>query len=248
MISKEDWQNAYRDALDEGRKRVGPPPAPEDVVALFEGRLEGEEADRVRERLAFYPDMVRAMTAEFPEAAEGVLSDAEIAEDLAKIRQRAGMAAPEKPEVVVPFRSPRRRIFAIAAGIVIVLAAGSLVMQKWLREPRSLMTMRIYPDTGRGPSPPAPAQLSSANDYVLQAVPALAAKHRAYRVELFDLTAQPPEKLWTRNDVEPRTDGTFAITLPTSDLEPGLYRAVLYGIDGTVERLGDYTLRLSAAP
>jgi hypothetical protein len=246
MISKEDWQNAYHDVLDDGRKRVGPPPAPEEVEALFEGRLEGAEADRVRERLAYYPEMVRAMTAEFPEAADDVLSDADVEADLANIRARVGIAVPVQPSTVVPLRTPKRRILAIAAGIVIALAAGSLVMQRWMREPRSIMTVRVYPRTERGSSPSAPAQLSKANDYVLQAVPAIAAKYREYRVELFDLTTEPAEKVWTTKDAELQADGTIAITLPTTDLDPGLYRAVLYGVNGMDKPLGEYRLRLSA--
>lgn len=245
MISKEDWQTAYRDALDDGRRRVDPP-APAEVEALFDGRLEGEEAERVRQRLAYYPEMARAMTTPFPESADAVLSESEIADDLAKIRERVGVPAPAPQEVVVPFRRPRRQFFAIAAGIVIALAIGSVIMQQWLREPRSVLTITIYPDATRGLSPPTPAQLSTENDYVLHAVPALAGTHREYRVELFDVTARPAEKVWTRDDVTPRSDGTLSITLPAGDLDPGLYRLVLYGVDGTDERLGTYTLRLSA--
>jgi len=89
-ITKDDWKRVYAQLLAEGRKRLGPPPTAEEVEALFEGRLSGKDADRVRELLAYYPEMARVWFTPFPseEEAAGILTPEELAEDISKIRRR----------------------------------------------------------------------------------------------------------------------------------------------------------------
>jgi hypothetical protein len=89
-ITKDDWKAAYALLLAEGRKRLGEPPTVKEVEALFEGRLSDEDADRVRELLSYYPEMARVMTQPWPteEEAAGILTPEELAEDIAKLRQR----------------------------------------------------------------------------------------------------------------------------------------------------------------
>jgi hypothetical protein len=112
MISKSDWETACDDLIAAGRKRHEPPTA-EEVEALFLGNLPEPEAARVREVLVYYPEMALAMTEPFPEDAEGVLTDAELTADLAKIKSRL-QPVPLPAPVVFPAR--RSRIpWAIAA-------------------------------------------------------------------------------------------------------------------------------------
>src|SRR5262249_33149361 len=89
MIRKEDWDAAYREQIAGGQKRVGPPPTFEQVEALSRGELPEPEAERVRETLSYYPDLLRVLTEPFPSVADAVLTDQEIEADLARIRERA---------------------------------------------------------------------------------------------------------------------------------------------------------------
>lgn len=62
MNTTDDWREARKEALEEGRRRVGPPPPVEEVEALLAGRLPEAEAREVRETLALSPELVRVMT------------------------------------------------------------------------------------------------------------------------------------------------------------------------------------------
>lgn len=245
MISKSDWQDAYRDLLEEGRKRVGPPPAVEDVEALLRGELSELEAQRVRELLTYYPEMARAMTAPFPTKADGVLTDAEREADFAKIRKRLSVAPPP----VVPFPS---RTFALAAGVVIAVAiAGFALVQRLQREPRPVERKILIADGdrgagSRGASAPSPITLSTASDYALKLVFRPMHAYREYSFELFYVDATPPRSMWKKDGVERQADGAYPIELSTEDLTPGRYELVLYGLDGEARRLATYTLRIDA--
>jgi hypothetical protein len=247
MISRDDWEAAYRHLIAVDRRRLGPPPTFEEVEALSRGELPEEEAERVRERLSCYPDLLRVLTEPFPANAEGVLTDDEIAADLAKIRERA-RHTPASPAPPVPFpeRRPAYRSLAIAAGIVIAVAIGIVSVRRTMSEPRSMMTQVLYPEAQRRGLPSQTAvPLSKKVDYMLQAVFSSRRQYGQYRMELLDVASVPPRRIWLRDDVTQRPDGTYVVRLSTDELEPGLYRLVLYGVDDTVEPLAEYTIRLS---
>src|SRR5215213_3969389 len=70
MAPKTDWETAYRDLIVRGRERVGEPPTPEELVAYSLGQLPEDRAARVRESLAYYPDLAKALSEEAAPAAE----------------------------------------------------------------------------------------------------------------------------------------------------------------------------------
>src|SRR5438045_1677156 len=109
MTTKADWQEAYRELISTGRKRVGEPPTAEQVQALFAGDLAEPEAERVRELLAYYPEMARAMVDPFPMDAVGVMSDAELATRREQLRRKVGLPAsePQRPVPIVAYRKRR---------------------------------------------------------------------------------------------------------------------------------------------
>jgi hypothetical protein len=95
MIKKSDWQATYRDLIAEGRTRLGEPPAEEEILAYFRGELAEKEAARVRELLAYYPELARALQGPpLPESYDGkpsdadFLSDEELARDWASLQAR----------------------------------------------------------------------------------------------------------------------------------------------------------------
>lgn len=229
MIDKSDLQNAQRDLLAARRAEVEPPSA-EDVEALFRGDLAEEEAERVRQALAYYPDMVRAMT------------DHQLAADLA--------AADAEPNVV-PFE--RRRFVAIAAGIVIALLAGGIYFgTRDTTAPRQLVVRVLDPDGVKGGTRGAPSQtpiaLSTGTDYLLKPLFQPARAYDEYRLELIDLGTSPPRLVWSRDGIRRESDGSFPAELREVPLEPGLHELVLYGVDGaTRDRLATYTIRFSPA-
>lgn len=246
MIGKNEWEAATRELIAKGRADAGPPPTFEQVEALSRGELSDEEAERVREVLSHYPDMLRILTEPFPTDAEGVLTEEELAADLASIRSRIGRA-PAKP-IPFPPRQSSARVFAFAAGFIVAIAIGSLAIWRFTSEPRSSQTKVIFADGirggTRGPLDQAPAQLFTTTDYNLQLVFRARGQTPEARLGLFDISAEAPKHVWSREQIQQQADGTYPVDLPTGDLEPGLYRLELFDL-GTNEPLATYTFRLS---
>jgi hypothetical protein len=233
MIRKTEWNDACRDVIAEGRKRIEPPTV-EDVEALYRGELSDDEADRVREQLAYYPEMAAAMT------------DEQLAADLAAAdAQESPVTAP------VPFPAQRRFPWlGIAASIIVVLALSGIYLKfRHQGSSRHVLTRVLDADgPSRGTRGPAgeqtPAQLSTEADYLLKPAFRPTRSFDEYRLELVDLGTSPPRLKWTRSGVQRAPDGTFPAELSTEDLEPGLYELVLYGVDGgRSDRLATYTIR-----
>lgn len=245
MISNEEWEQATRDLIAAGRANAGLPPTFEEAEALSRGELQEEEAERIRERLSYYPDLLAILAHPFPPDAEGVLTDEQLAADLAKIRQQIRRTA--EPPAAFPQRGISPRTMALAAGILIAIAIGSIAVWQSNIEPRTITTKVLFPDGGRGgargASEQPPAQLSTDTDYELElaGTPNLPG---AARIDLYDISGERPRLVWTREQVQPRHNGAFPLRLETDDLEPGLYRLVLEGERN--ERLAEYTLRLSS--
>ena len=235
MISKPEWKDAYRDLIAEGRKQIEPP-AVADVEALYRGDLSEDEADRVREQLAYYPDMAAAMT------------DEQLAADLAAADADE---SPVRPPVPFPERRRSLRFVAVAASIIAVLALGGIYLKfRDQGSSRHVLTRVLDADGpgGRGTRGPAgertPTQLSTDTDYLLKPAFRPARAYNEYRLELVDLGSSPPRLVWTRSGIQREPDGTFPAEVSTADLEPGLYELVLYGVDGEQsKRLATYTIR-----
>ena len=251
MNTTDDWRETRRELLEEGRRRVGPPPPVETVEALLRGELPEEEALRVREVLAYYPELVRVMTAEGSEdETAAALTDEQRAEDHAHLRQKLGLDAGIAARVVElpPRRRAGFRSFAIAAGVVLALAAGSFfVVQRWPRQQRAPKPKVLIADnarTVRGSSPPPPVILEPSTRYLLKPLYRPSHADREYRLELWSLGETPPRSVWRREGVRREVDGSFPTELSTDDLAPGEYRLVLYGIDGVAEPRATYTLRI----
>lgn len=249
MITKEQWDAIYREEIADGQKRLGPPPTFEEVEALSRGELSDAEAQRVRELLSYYPDLLRVFTEPLPANAEGVLTDEELASDLSRIRSRLrdGQVSVRK----TARKDPAWRMLAIAAGVVIAVTLGSIGVWRKTTQQRPLLTVFVYPEASRGIDARGlpgvtPARISTNADYVLNPVFESRRQYREYRIELLDLTTEPPKRLWLRDHVARQPDSTYPVRLSTKDLEPGLYRLVLYGVDEAVEELAEYTLRLKA--
>jgi hypothetical protein len=248
MIKKSDWQTAYSEILEEGRDRLGPPPTAEQIEALREGKLPEEEAQRVRELLAYYPEMVRAMTEPIPVETAGLVTDEEVAVGLAKLKERIRHeSAPVSDPLPLHRRRSRVRTLMRVAAVVVILAGGVLVY-KATRRLDGLPVMLSADGqlaASRG-SAQTPHQLSTETDYVLRPAFRPEREYRRYRLELFDLSADPPRSIETWRSVEPAPDGSFPVELSTKGFAEGRYQLVLYGVDEEPVRLATYTIRLTA--
>jgi hypothetical protein len=239
-MTKADWQQARRDLLEEGRKRVGPPPPVETVEALLRGELPQAEAERVRAVLAYYPELVRVMTANPIENDEPVLTESEKNTDLERLRQRLAFRSRRQPR-------SRSRTWALAAGVVIAVAiAGGVTMRTRIEPPRATATKILRADAERevrGAGGVPDSVLAPSTDYLLKPLYRPDREYGQYRFELLDLRAATSRSLWIRENIKHQVDGSFPIPVSTSELQPGRYELVLSG-DG--DRLATYTFRVES--
>jgi hypothetical protein len=242
MITKSDWQEAYGEILDDGRRRIEPP-SPEKIEELMEGKLPDEEAERVREALGYYPELLRVMTEPVPADPSSLVTDEEVAAGVARLRQRIQL---ESEPVRIRPRRPFPRILIPAAAVVILLTGGILVYQ---RMHRFEGTPVLLSADGELAAPSAggqtPHQLSTETDYLLQPAFLPDRQYAQYNLELLDLSGDAPPVVESWTDVRQDRDGSFPVPLSTKGFAEGRYLLVLYGLDEKPVRLATYTIRLS---
>ncbi|HEX8253078.1 MAG TPA: hypothetical protein VF846_08035 [Thermoanaerobaculia bacterium] len=242
MNTKSGWQTAYDKILDEGRKRI-PPPTVEQVEALGAGRLSEDEAEKVREALAYYPELLRVMTEPLPDDPGSVVTDEEIASGLAALKRR--IARERSPQ---PSRRRRvGRVLARAAVVAVVVGGGAVAYKVMNRHEGTAVILsadgQLSAVRGGGQTP---HQLSTGTDYVLRPAFRPDRPHDSYRLELFDISGGAPRSVETWSRVERAPDGSFPIEMSTKGYAEGRYQLVLYGVDESAVPLATYTIRLIA--
>jgi hypothetical protein len=242
MITKSDWQEAYREILDDGRARIEPPP-PEKIQELMDGKLPEDESERVREALAYYPELLRAMTVPVPENPSNFVTDEEVAAGLERLKERIQR---ESEPVHLRPRRPFRRILSWAAAIAILAGGGILAYDRMHRfEGAPVLLSADGELAAPGGSGQTPHQLATETEYLLQPAFLPDRQYAHYTLELIDLSGDAPRVVESWTDVEQQRDGSFPIPLSTKGFTEGRYQLVLYGVDGKPVRLATYTIRLS---
>ncbi|MEA2325399.1 MAG: hypothetical protein QOE68_358 [Thermoanaerobaculia bacterium] len=243
MITKSELSAANRALMAEDRLSNGDPPTAEEMLAYTRGELTPDAEARIRERLIAYPELLRTLTAPFPEGAEpdhpDYLSDHEFARHwkaLQKRRQR-------------PDRTPQywRAFGAIAAALAVVFGGLLWRAQTELKKPLAVWEQQdLYPDGQRGLGGQPNTLTAKGESYLL--VPPLPADLAVdkVRAEIVDV-ANPSRTVWSSKALPRTPDGSLVIVVPREFLKPGTYRLVVYGITGErQEPLRSFTLRVPA--
>lgn len=251
MVSDPDWKEAYQRLLADGRNRLGPPPTAEQVQALFAGELPEAEVEKVRELLAYYPEMARAMTDPFPLDVRDDSTAEQRAAEMARLRAAVGLPPAPPPTLPKPIpiaerRRPQRQL-AAAAVIVVLLALGGI--SAWIFSGGPSEDRILHADgqrsVSRGETEQTPIQLFTQTRYHFNFVFRPQRSYRAFQLDLIDLSGH---SLWSREGVERQGNGEFPVDFSTKRLSPGLYRFRLFGVDDKPELLATYTIRLSDRP
>ena len=244
--------------------------SPEGAAAFCEGTLPEDRAEAVREHVARCrecADLVldyRDFAVEDPEAAAAWERQREAAWAAVRGESRpepgpeaAGRELPHSSATGVwPGERTRRSaplVRWLAAGLAAAsLAAGGLGVFLWqarseLGRPNPARFVALEPEGSgglRGPGDAAPAAVPApprGRIAVLLAYPDTGALPR-YEVRIEPPAGAAPRVL----ELEPAPDGTLAFELG-ADPEPGVYRIVLYGMDGEERReLVRYIFRVTA--
>jgi hypothetical protein len=221
MNTKSNWQEA--------------PPTAEEMLAYMRGELSAADEEWVRERLIGYPELVRTLTAPFPEAAEpgdpDYLSDAEFASRWNR-----------NPGRVLQFWPA---FGAIAATLAVVFAALFVRERAELSRPRAASEYQaLLPDGQRG-SGDKPMTVTATGDSYLFVVAVIGQPaFDDFRLQIVD-AAKPEEPLWKSRTLRRGPNDTFTILVPRAFLKPGKYQVVLDGVSGArQERVATYTFRV----
>jgi hypothetical protein len=226
------------------RQRRIEPPTAEEMLAFTRGELTAEEAARIRERLIAHPELVRTLTAPFPEPAEpghpDYLSDDEFAERWAALQKRR--QRPEGGRVLQFWRA----FGAIAAALAVVFGTMLWRERMELRKPRAVWEqLDLYPDGRRGPGGES-NQLTAGGDSVLL-LPELGTDPSidSYRAEIVDAAVDPPRMVWKSDALHRSDNGSLVILVRRDFFKPGKYQLRVYGITGArQEPLSTYTIRV----
>jgi hypothetical protein len=206
MIRKPDLQSVVEEMNEEDRRRLGHPPAFEEVLAYTRGELSSEDEQRVRELLVCYPELARTLTEPFAGQEE------------------------EEGGRILRFRHVWT---AIAAALAIVFAglywqadSKARRLSHELAVPHVVSSEQLLLPDGRRGRETATTISTEGDSYLLVVTLINEARYPRYRLEIADGNAR---SIWSQAGLVPRDNDTFAIIVPRSFLPPGGYQVVLYG-------------------
>jgi hypothetical protein len=239
MITKSDWQAVHARLLAERRRGLGDPPTVEEMLAYANGELSKEYEERVRAALVSYPELLRALHADFDEDDGGE----QLPQEVLDRQWRGFSAAPAESGRVVQFW---RATAAIAAALALTFGALLWRAQSQLDEPRlsTWQTLYLEPEGGRRGDPITPKTFAATADLFLLNIALLDERHfDGYRIDIV-AAANAEKPVWSRSAARPEDD-TFTLVIPRKALPPDSYEAVVYGVDGKATRqIARYAFRV----
>ena len=246
MITKSDWQAVHAQLLSERRRRLGDPPTVEEMLAYSRGELSGEEEERVRALLVSYPELLRALNAEFTDddAQPGdpdYLPEELVARQWNAFQQRIGGRHDAGTSRVLQFW---RATAAIAAALAVVFGALLWRAQSPPDDPRLgvWQEQMLEPEGHRGGTAFVPTLSTNADVFLLALTLLDERQFPGYRVEIVAEGGTRP--VWSSPATRPEDD-TFTVIVPRTFLRPGTYNAVIHGVDGArSESLATYAFRV----
>ena len=243
MIPDRDWQAAYRDAVAEGRKRLGEPPTEAEFASWLSGDLSEARSERIEEFLACYPELARALAWREPATEEGLigdddyLSEADLRRDHELILSR-----------LAPFAArPSRTLLAVAAvAVVAFVVVCCLYVQSKADADRFRLELThrqleierfVLLPNGERSGEASAIDLASQADYLLLA-PALINQPSfpRYQVDIADPRSTTLQPIWSVTGLTKRDDQTVEIVVPRTLLAQGTYRITVSGIVPTGTR------------
>lgn len=252
-MNKSELQIIHERLVAERRRRVGPPPTDDELLAYVDGTLSAEDAARIRESLIAYPELARAIATPFPadDAHPGdtdYVSDEEIGRRWAELQTRLGHdPIPMQP----PINTWRRASMALAA-MLLVAVAGMIWQTVSLKQARSAPHVAsdeqlLVPDGQRGASE-VHATLTARGDWFFLLAPMInPPDFPAYRIDIIDIGSSTPRRLWSSPALRRPANDTFAIAVPRGFFKPGEYQVIAYGVNRSrQERLMSYSLHVAA--
>ncbi|HEY0158219.1 MAG TPA: hypothetical protein VGF28_13125 [Thermoanaerobaculia bacterium] len=248
MTNKSEWQEANRRLLEEQRRKLGDPPTAEEMLAYSRGELTGQEEERIRERLAAYPELARMYAAPVPDAPRpgdaDAVSDEEVLAGLEALQRRLGGSGTTATVHRGRFAFRHYIPTSIAAAVALVFFAAFVQAESRARHleragllPRILgEPQELEPGVTRGGA--AATMLRTDGDaYLLKPRLRTHVRHPHYSIELHDAQGTV---LWTNKTAQPGVDDAFQIAVPREFLRAGRrYQLRIFGLDGKTRSVAE---------
>jgi hypothetical protein len=269
---KPPLEPALRALAAQAERQLGEHPSPETLGAYHEGRLAGEERERLRDHLALCTDCAQLfldLTA-FPEVevpaglrspTEGDVDEAWQAMQarLGREKEQAAAALPMPSNVLplarpVPQPRPAYMTWALAASWLLVAGLSLWVFElrrenARLEEPAvnvAVAELSVEGEQVRGGERGSVRVSSIAGRTLFDADAAGLPRHSGYEVEILSGPGTG-HALWTGRELKRSRDDHFTLDLPPGFLSAGPYRLRLFGVDdGHREKLADYPFEIES--
>jgi hypothetical protein len=238
MERDERFWKALEQQAEEDRFGPDEQPAPDEVLAFVEGRLEGAEHERVADAIAASPsaarlarDLARFPTVEPDRGAEPAMTETEAAAAWRAIAGKLEIAseAPRLGTRQPPARSRTSAPWWVAAaaalaGIVVGVAGQRLAVYD---APQPNPEVRTLMPRGEGVTRGAEPRPLPGHSDSLVVVLAFAGplEPGGHGLALRDASGR---LLWFTRGLRRRADGTFTVTIPASYLGSGIYTLQLH--------------------
>lgn len=247
MITRSDIQAIHTLAVAERRNRLTNPPSDAELLAYMRDELPPAEADRVRELLLAYPELVRAMTEPFPQddiapGETGYVSDEEVERRLEQLQR----TLPGSGRRLLSFRP--RASWAVAATLAVAFCGLAWQYAQVRREalaPHVIgQPQLLASENRRGASGAAATVVPQADDYVVSMAVANPPDFASFRIEIVT-DGNDPQTLWKSGRLTLSDDKTLTLAIPRRLLNPGTYHLIVSGENGNVqEQLASYSIRV----
>jgi len=254
---------SLRNLIEQERRRLGPHPPVEDLVAYQAGELPAEQEERLRDHLALCQECARLLLdlREFPDLtpSEGVRqptpAEVEAAWEALQplLKEPRPVAAPalrpveplKEPAPAQPPRPPERRpsparwltpLAAVFFLSTVGLSVWGISLQREIRELRQPGDVKVIDVEDERALPEH--EISAAKGTTLRFFPEATEGYSRYELSI--------QKARTREEVFRGPVSDFTALLPPHYLAPGLYRLTLYGLKNgqDPESLQRLTLRV----
>ncbi len=255
--SQTELEAAVHSLIEDGQRRSGGPPSPEELAKYQQGTMSEQEAERFEELLAHYPESVRLLVGLGGYPYEGkpgdldYLSDDEMKQDWQAIEDRLSPRSNTTSiRPLTRLQRIARQTLPMAASFLAALLGSVWFYRSEITDLSRQVSQLQSPQTEVSPQLLIPdglrnarggesvIRLSQDSQYHFLTLSLFETpSFRDFRLELHNPADHQGKPLWSKTGLRLKPDDTLEILLPRAFLSVSTAELHLYGIDKDAEEL-----------